>query len=250
MPDMPDSFKLDSGLREDMVISIASAYFAPDAAYMQGQQLMLWLIGTDENDDPVDMRLSVGSDWQTDDGNVIVHPTKRQQRINKNTIYGFFLQFAFEIPELAKILIERSDQLDGKGPLDARIWLDLVIHVQNRTLHWGGQIEDQERLMPTEYMGMVTGATLPLVQESPPVAMQSPAPADLVAQARAQAQVPPPTTFNGSDLYKKAIRLAQSAPDFASFLGQAFQDADILADDELAEQVADQNLIWKAAGRT
>lgn len=62
MPDMPAGFELDSGLREDMVISIASAYFAPDAAYMDGKQLMLWLIGTDENDEAVDVRMSVGAD--------------------------------------------------------------------------------------------------------------------------------------------------------------------------------------------
>ena len=38
MPDtqIPEAFRLDSGLREDMVISIHSAYFAPHADYPGG----------------------------------------------------------------------------------------------------------------------------------------------------------------------------------------------------------------------
>jgi hypothetical protein len=226
---------------------------------MEGKQLMLWLIGTDENDEAVDVRCSVGADWQTDDGNVITHPTKRQQRINMNTIYGHFMQYSFEIPELAKVLMDRSDQLGGKGPLDARIWLDLILHLQAKTIDYGPRIPKQERLMPTEYFGMTTDTapasiapapsvaapvppSAPAVVESPPAAVD---PQAMLAQARAAAAQP--AISNGSPLYARALQLAQGAPDFATFLGQAFQDSDILADDELAEQCADQKLIWAAA---
>ena len=140
MPDiqLPDEWQLDSGLRDDMVLSIHSAYFAPHAEYMQGQQLMLWLIGTDENEAPVDVRCSVGADWTTSDGgNTIVHPTKRQQHINKNSIYGHWLSYCFEIPELAKTLIERGQAL-GSGPRDARVWIDIILHLQLRELDKSG----------------------------------------------------------------------------------------------------------------
>ena len=256
---MPEAFQLSSGLREDMVISIHSAYFAPDAGYQDGRVLMLWLIGTDEDNEPVDIRMSVGGDWQTADGNLIVHPTKKRQQINKNTIYGHFLQHSFEIPALAQILIERSDALGGKGPLDARIWSNLIIHLQAREIVFGKNIDPQDRLMPTEFFGTVDAPTTPAPapQTPPPVppnnAAPAPAPTNAPAAAdpmaainaaraaKAAAEAPP---TNGSPLYNRAVELAKSSPDFPTFLAAALDDAEILSDDELAVQCADESQIW------
>lgn len=256
-PDMPAEFQLSSGLREDMVISIHAAYFAPDAGYQDGKVLMLWLIGTDEDNDPVDIRMSVGADWQTSDGNTITHPTKKRQQLNRNTIYGHFLSAAFEIPELAKTLIARSDALGGKGPLDARIWGGLILHLQIREIVFGRNIDPQERLMPTEYMGETDDATpaaalavaapAPAPASSPAPAAAAPAnPADVIAAARAAKQQDAAVS-NGSPLYARALELARNAPDFATFLSAALSDDDILADDELAVQCADESQLWAAA---
>ncbi len=249
--ELPDAWQLDSGLREDMVLSIHSAYFAPHAEYMEGKQLMLWLIGTDEAEDPVDVRLSVGADWETGDGgNTISHPTKRKQHINKNSIYGKWLAFCFEIPDLAKTLIERGQAL-GSGPTDARIWIDLILHLQNKTLTYGRNIPDQERLMPVEFMGLVMDT--PVVQAAPapaPVA-SAPATADPMALVRAaQAAAAQPAMTNGSPLYARAIQLAKSSPDFNTFVTNALADPEILADEELAIQCADQAILWTAAQST
>lgn len=241
MPDMPDAFQLDSGLREDMILSIHSAYFAPHADYQDGKQLMLWLIGLDENEEAVDVRMSVGADWTTDDGNVITHPTKRQQRINKNSIYGHFLSYAFEIPELAKELIDRADKLGGIGPRDARIWIDLIIQLQMKELTFGKTIAPVERLMPVSYLGLVDVSAPTSPAPPAPSAPPTASPSDLVAAARAKS-----TPANGSPLYQKALSLAKDV-DFPTFLALAFADPDILADDELAEQCADQSLIWSQA---
>lgn len=243
MPDVqiPEAFQLDSGLREDMVISIHSSYFAPHADYQDGHVLLLFLIGTDENDEPVEIRMSVGADWTTTDGTTISHPTKKRQQINKNSIYGHWLNFSFQIPELAKTLIERSETLGGKGPLDARIWSDLILHLENKELIFGKNIDPQERLMPTEYMGLYTETTAPVAAQPVPT---TPSPAELVAQAKAQATV---AVSNGSPLYDKALQLAKSSPDYATFLATALADSDILADDELAVQCADQSQLWAAA---
>lgn len=257
---MPEAFQLSSGLREDMVISIHSAYFAPDAGYQDGRVLMLWLIGTDEDNDPVDIRMSVGADWQTADGNLITHPTKKRQQINKNTIYGHFLQHSFEIPALTQTLIERSEALGGKGPLDARIWANLILHLQAREIVFGKNIDPQDRLMPTEFMGLVTDnpATPAPATAAPPVpptqAASSPAPVNTPAAAAnpmaainaaraAKAQQDAAAT-NGSPLYNRAVALAQSSPDFPTFLAAALDDAEILSDDELAVQCADESQIW------
>src|SRR5271165_1087112 len=130
MPDvqLPEAFQLDSGLREDMVITIHSSYFAPHADYQDGHVLLLFLIGTDESNEPVEIRMSVGADWTTVDGTTISHPTKKRQQINKNSIYGHWLNFSFQIPELARVLIDRSETLGGNGPRDARLWNDLILH--------------------------------------------------------------------------------------------------------------------------
>jgi hypothetical protein len=52
---------------------------------------------------------------------------------------------------------------------------------------------------------------------------------------------------NGSPLFARAIELAKGAPDFATFLAQAFAIPEILADDELAQQCADEKVIFAAA---
>ncbi len=254
--DVPESWQLDSGLREDMVISIASAYFAPHADYQDGKVLMLWLLGTDENDEAVEVRMSVGGDWTTDDGNVITHPTKRKQHINKNSIYGHWIAYSFEIPELGKLLVSRGD------PTDARIWNDLILHLQLREIKFGRNIEPQERLMPTEFFGLTSDQSAPSVAQSAlaPAPAQAPvaspattetqqaamSPQDLVAAARAAKQQDAAVT-NGSPLYLRAIDMAKAAPDFATFVALAFDDAAILADDELAEQCADQSQVWAKA---
>jgi hypothetical protein len=95
--------------------------------------------------------------------------------------------------------------------------------------------------MPTAYMGLVTDSPV-----SAPVAAQpvptTPTPAEIVAQAKQAAAM-----SNGSDLYNKAIELAKTAKDFPSFLSTALSDPDIIADDELAVQCADQSQVWAAA---
>lgn len=262
---VPEAWELDSGLRDDMVLSIHGAYFAPHADYQQGQQLMLWLLGTDENNEPAELRMSIGSDWQSPDGgNTVVHPTKKKQHINKSSIYGNWITHCFEIPLLAKTLIDRG------GPTDSRIWVGLIIHLQLRTLHWGGDIQDQERLMPTEFFGLTTDPSAAnmggMVTQAPPMGQAPQAPA---AQAPAPPVQPTPATDqvfdpqaalaaaraaqnqgqNGSDLFGRALELAKGSADFATFLGKAFEDAEILADDELAERCADETTggIWAQA---
>lgn len=263
---VPEAWELDSGLRDDMILQIHGAYFAPHADYQDGKQLMIFLMGVDENNEPAELRMSIGADWQSPDGGyTVVHPTKKKQHINKSCIFGHFISFCFEIPDLAKELISRG------GPTDARIWIGLVLHLQLRTLTWGGDIRDQERLMPTEYLGLTTDAvpaTVPVATApAPPAATAPPAapvpaaappasqPTDQVfdpqaalAAARAAA-AGPQVAQNGSPLFQKAVTLAAGSPDFATFLGEAFADADILADDELAERCADQSAggVWAMA---
>lgn len=236
-----DAWKLDSGLREDMVLSIHSAYFSPHADYQGGNAFLLFLIGTDENDEPVETRMSVGGDWTSSDGGkTITHPTKT--RINKSTIYGHWIQHSLEIPELAKTLMERG------APTTAAIWEGLILHLQIQEISFGRNLDPQQRLMPTEYMGEVDSQPqLTVVPPTTTVAPAAPAPATdpqaILAAARAKAAA----ANNTSPLHATMLALAGSSPDFATFVTAAFENPDVLADDELAVQVADENGIWAAA---
>lgn len=242
---LPDAWVLDSGLREDMVLTVHSSYFAPHADYQDGKVLMCWLIGTDENEEPVEVRLSVGADWQTDSGEIITHPTKKKQHINKNSIYGHWLTYCFQIPELARTLISRSDDLGGHGPLDARVWIDLILHLESKEITFGRNIDSQQRLMPTEFFGLYEESAPAIVASTAP-APASPFARDVIAQARA-AKAQQGAISNGSPLHARALQMAKDAPDYATFLGIALSDDEILADDELAVQVADESLIWAQA---
>ena len=99
-----DLFHLDSGLRESMDLTIHAAYFGNNADYQGGVPTVLYLIGNDEAGDSIEMFMSVGADWSSADGGAtITHPTKKF--VNKNTIYGHWLQHALEIPELKAALL-------------------------------------------------------------------------------------------------------------------------------------------------
>jgi hypothetical protein len=245
-----------------MVFQVHSAYFAPHADYQEGKQLMLWLIGLDETEEPYELRMSIGADWQSPDGgNTITHPTKRKQHINKSSIFGHWIAYCFEIPELAQTLISRG------GPTDARIWIDLTLHLQLKTLSWGPNIPDQERLMPTGFMGLTSQlapGNVPPAAPAPPVATAPPAPAPAAvppaapaptdqvfdpAAALAAARAAAAPQQNGSPLFQRAVQLAQAAQDFPTFVGAALADTNILADDELALRCADDGPggIWVIA---
>lgn len=253
MTNLPDAFHLDSGLREDAILTVHASYFAPSADYQDGKVLMLHLIGTDENDDELTIKMSVGADWTTPDTYVITHPTKRRQNINGNTIYGHWLEESLNIPTLAQHLITVSDsKYSGLGPRDARIWQDVILHLQSKEYTWnirGQEPTTRSYLMPTEYLGQyVQPDATPAPATPAPAAVPAPAPAtDIQAQIAAARAAASPATTNGSPWYNKALDIARSAPDFPTFVAQAFEVPEILADDELATQVADEAQIWAQA---
>lgn len=238
-----------------MVISIHAAYFSVDADYQSGRQYLLFLIGTDENTEPVEIRMSVGADWASADGGVtITHPTKRKQTINASCIYGHWISHAQEIPELVNVLRGRGN------PTNAKVWEGLILHLQESEIKFGRNIDPQMRLMPTEYFGLIedsTPANIPFVPPAPvvtpplgapqvPTPVPAPAmdPAALIAQARAKANQGPTST--GNSLYDKYFTLAKET-EWGVFLATALADSEVLADDELAQQIVDQSQLYTQA---
>ena len=244
-----DLWRLDSGLREDMVLSIHFAHFQPHADYQNGQQLLLFLIGTDENDDPAEIRMSPGADWATaDGGKTIHHPTKKVQIINRNSIYGHWLQHALEIPELVAVLKQKGI------PTQADIWTNLVLHVQNREIVFGKNIDAQQRLMPTEFFGLVSDkapaqapAMAAPVVAAPVVAPPPTAVDPIAAVAAARAAAANGSAAAVSPQFTAMVELAKTHTTHADFIAAAFSIPEVLADDALAQQVADEKVIWAVA---
>lgn len=243
MPDYSDEYKLDSGLRESMDLTVHLAYFSTSADYQNGNVYLLFLTGEDEEGEPVEVRMSVGADWTSaDGGKTITHPTKKY--INRNTIYGHWLTHAIEIPELRAVLAERG------GPTVAAIWDNLRLHLDLTEIKFGKNLDPQERLMPTSFLGVYedsgTSSTTPLTTPtpSPTVSPAAPSPADVVAQAKAKAAA----ASNGSSpLYTEMVELAKASSTYSDFVSAALARDDVLADEELAVQVADEGGIWAIA---
>lgn len=247
MPEIPDSFQLDSGLREDVVLTVASAYFTFDAAYQDGKSIRLILNGYDEEQEPFTIKISVGADWTTSDGGrTISHPTKKN--INKNSIYGHFITAALEIPELKSVLISRDD---GNGPKSALIWNDLILHCQAVEISFGRGIEARSYLMPTEYLGLAEDApgqlpmqpvsvtSAPTATPTPPATPPTLTAAERVAAAKAAKEasaVTPPAEL--SPLMQKLHQLVAESSTHDDFVAKALDLDEVLADDELAVQVA------------
>jgi hypothetical protein len=233
MPNNADLWKLDSGLRADFDFTVHSAYFSTHADYQAGQQLLLFLIGTDNSDEePVEIRMSLGADWVTGDGgNTIRHPKSENKHIQKNSIYGHWIEHSLRIPTLEQFLLTQD-------PRDARTWIGLTLHLDMAELTFGKNIDPQERLMPTSLIGQQAQSAL--TEPTTPARVD---PATLVAEAKARKQ---PST-NGSGLRTEMIRLAKESPSFEEFLESALQNDDVLADTTLSMECADQDKIWAEA---
>lgn len=265
-----EAWILSSGLRDDMVISVYDAYFATDAEYQGGRQYLLHLIGTDEKTEPVTLKMSVGADWQSADGGVtITHPTKQKQRINSSTIYGHWITCASEIPELVAELQRRPG-----GPTNAKVWEGLIIHATEREIKFGKTIEPQMRLMPAEYFGLIQEVQapqgIPNVPPTPlvqPAYAPPPAPAYVPPVAPVAAQIgiaPVPVVDDGqaalaaaraaaantaapvNPLYQHYWELAK-VTEWGPFLAAALADTNVLQDEELAQQIVNQGLLWTQA---
>jgi hypothetical protein len=217
-----------------MDLTIVNPYFAANnSGNAPAGTLYLYLNGFDEKEEPVEMYLSLGADWVTaDGGKTITHPTKT--RINKSSTYGHWLTHAAEIPELASLLYHRGP------PTQADVWTNLVLHLELREIKFGRNIDPSERLMPVAFLGEYSDSPLTTPATSPTL---KPSPADIVAQAKAKAA----SANGGSPLYDEMISLAKASSNFPAFLAAALANPDVLADDELAQQVADEGGIWAAA---
>jgi hypothetical protein len=162
-----DEFRTSTGLKDDYDGIITDAFFGKPQS--GGERLNLFF-KVKADDDEVELRYSIGNDWETyDGGKTVEHP--REHYFNNRTAYAEFFVAALACGA-KEVLGKRSHALERRGPRDSRLWPGLRFHfdVKTETMNLPvrdeagqpvrddkGQIRTQEvvvpRTMPTKFLG-------------------------------------------------------------------------------------------------
>lgn len=151
-----DPYALSTGLIDDFDGTITEAYFGTDAAYNDGDTILLILeISTDDPDRPsITEKLSTGTGWVIENsGANIVSENGKPRKFNQNSRVGMVLA--------AALAAGAGDIMRGKGtPMDAATWTGLAFH-WDRVKIKGFNGEEKEVLLPTSVLGEVGSSSAP-----------------------------------------------------------------------------------------
>lgn len=235
-----------SGTRGPYDLTILMASFTTDARIQDGQQYVLLISGVDENDEPVEEMLSVGANWESFDGGVTITNPSKSATVNKSTNYGQWCQYAAAACEAAG-----AEWIFSANAHDARIWVGQKFHMEEKQTgeaffnrKTNEQVAARFRLMPDTYLGVDGSATPPT---PPPTAPAEPSPAPTPAPAPSEPAQPataasppvaaPPVATGTSQVI--ASQLAQTSPDYQTFINAALAVDTIATDDVLVPQLLD-----------
>ena len=243
-----------TGLREAYDLTIHMAYFSTDAAYMNGEQYLLILVGEDDEGEEAREMFSVGKDWESlDGGKTLTYPGKPQHRLNQNVMYTKFIQSAWEACKKAG-----SDYLNDKNPFVAETWIGTRWHLATKqasegfTIRATGEIVAPKfRLMPDEFLGLYEDTIAPQPSAhkgrkatAPPTASAKASAADrraeLLARARGAAVAPPQAEETFDTLDVELLELARNN-DFDTFINLALAIDDVINDEARAADVVDNS---------
>ena len=179
-----------TGLLDKADIEITGAEFNYDAGYADGEQLLLILNGTSNQEgwEEFTQFLSIGRGWDSPDNGATV---EGNDNFTNNSQYGLFIQGAVDAGA-GNILKDRG------FPDKASIWVGLRFHVE-RVEHDYGDLGTKQVLVPTAFLGEATA-----------VAPKAEAPVEVAGAAPAS---------DGSDAVLRAKILAlRSAPNHDAFI--------------------------------
>ncbi|MGI0133461.1 MAG: hypothetical protein ACREBW_00685 [Candidatus Micrarchaeaceae archaeon] len=240
-------WETESGFRENYDLIVYHSYFATDAAYQDGQVILLHWEGVDAGDnEAVSERFAVGSGWNSNDGGISVfHESgNKNRRFNANSIYGRIINWAKTNPELMTLLAERGNERT------AGVWQDLKFHIAPIELDFGKRMEARIRNMPTQYLGQVDddgnvigGSSEPATVAEPPALSRQEKAAKLRAEVAARQSAKTERTAEGATgaapIIATLTNLAKQSDSHETFLIAALELEEVISDDELMSQVAD-----------
>jgi hypothetical protein len=198
MTDEFDPFTPETGLIDDFDFTVDSSWFTTDAAYNDGETLLLKLNGpTDNVENPeVTLQYSCGNGWEaSDNGKVAVREDGKKRRFNQGTGIWKLVEAAMNAGA--------GDVLRKRGtPMEASMWSGLKFHMK-RIEQGEGQYK-ATRPLPVSFLGVVGEGSAPT----------------------APAAAPAPAASNGSGLSKvleaKLKKLARDSASHEDFIAAAF----------------------------
>lgn len=215
-----DPYALSSGLIDDFDGTVSEAYFGTDAAYNNGDTVLLVLeLSTDDPDHPQEtVKLSTGTGWTIEgQGASIVSESGKARSFNKNSRVGQVIAAALNIGA--------GDAMRAKGtPMEASTWAGLSFH-WNRVELVGFNGETKEALLPTAFLGDEGGT------QTTTTAAAAPATGEVDAATRA-----------------KLIMLAKSSADHGAFVDAALVMDGIAANAAAVDLIVDEAFFTSAKG--
>ena len=222
------TWELESGLPDNLTMTITDAHFTTSEQYNSGQSLILEWIG--DTDDPDNAELvvgfSCGGGWDAEDrGLRAVHMKKKH--FVKNSRIGKMITRCIELGA-GPVLESRGDMTD------ARVWVGLKFHLSRESFDYGGEIGQREFLMPSQYLGTVDSPAdhgQPVVnnQSTPQAPTSVPTPASTASASAA----PVAATKFAPKAMAAAIKFAHQAQTLEDWQVLCAGDLDILSDDHL-----------------
>lgn len=146
-----DPWAQTSGLIDDVDVTFVDCRFGTRSDYADGIPLLFIADCRVEGEDgPEEQELiyPCGKGWESAErGEIAVREDGRPRGFNKNSGYGMLIAHALECGAPLK---ERSDEY---GPMRASIWNGLTFHMRRKTISFGGEIGERERLLPVKFVG-------------------------------------------------------------------------------------------------
>lgn len=200
-----DLFTPETGLIDDFDFTVDSAWFTTDAAYNDGETLLLKLNGPTDNPDQPEttVQYSCGNGWEAaDNGKQAVREDGKKRRFNQSSGIWKLVEAAMNCGA--------EDVLRKRGnPMEASMWQGLKFHMK-RVEQGEGQFKTT-RPLPVQFLGEVGEGQASAPSGTAPVTESAPAPA----------------STNGAGLSKvlevKLKKLAKESADHESFIVAAFE---------------------------
>lgn len=260
MPQDFDPFKPSTGLPDDFDMIVKESWFEFDPDINDGQTLVLKMAVETSDEDfgeggVGELMFSCGKGWETSDrgATAVREDGSVTKGFHQSTAYHLFIGEALKCDSAEKVLrsSERGD------PRKAAMWVGTGWHLNSKVIHYGGEIGDKNKLVPTKFLGVGTNlaslgsgggpvkATGVVKKAAPPKAAPTKA-AGPVKKAAPKATEgngagsdvvdPNGNLIVGTLMWTSLYEIAMESDDHASFVERAFNEVHGVAGDELVEQ--------------
>jgi len=231
-----DLFETESGLLDDFDFTINKAYFATDMQYMNGEVLLLHLVGETDNPDNPEQHLMipVGTGWDSADGGKTAVHERGKKKFIDSSIYGRLINRCIDKDQLNLKDLFRKRGSSKLGFAEAKIWEGLRFHMKREKLEFGPGLKATERLMPVAFLGenkpAAKGKVPKAVVETPPEETTE----DIEDDAALEHKV----------LVLKVRALAKQCASYDEFYPQALKVPKVRDHDDLIAAIVDPEGIW------